>query len=261
MGVAAAAAGRVATHEGDVAQVRPDRGQGAPQTLTVSEPLVARPALRLPARPRGAPHVQRRPTVRGLLRPRRPRAGGDHRHRRLCFLSPGGWALRGGLLRQAILRVRVSRGGPRQPQPLRSGRRQELRGRYGALLVRRGVRGPLPSHTGVGGPRLQGILRPLQRQDQPRPALLAQLRPDRNPLLRQARHDTQRCRPAHPRRLLAGGDLLRLLARRRQCARTRLLLLHRAGARRSRGAAPEPGRRVLAGRHRAAYVRGGAQEG
>ena len=81
----------------------------------------------------------------------------------------------------------------------------------------------------------------VQRQNQPGPPVLAQLRPGGHPLLRPPRAAGAR-RPRRPRGLHPRGHLVRILGRRRHPRRRRLLLLHRAGARRTPRPAAAGGR-------------------
>jgi hypothetical protein len=82
--------------------------------------------------------------------------------------------------------------------------------------------GSRPRLVGLG---VRGVQRLVQRQDQPRTSLLAQPRPRRHAFLGSARRPAGRG-SRDSRGLLAGADLVRLLGRRRQPGRRRLLLLH-----------------------------------
>ena len=131
--------------------------------------------------------------------------------------------------------VRVAIAHPQAVRPAR--RRPAVRRGHRARRLRPGLGQPVLAGPQPGQPGAGGVRGPVLGQGQPGAPLLAHLRHRPHPLLRPPGRPAGHRRPGDPGGVLPGGDQLRVLVRRRQLSRARLLLLHRPGARR-------PGRRA-----------------
>ncbi|CAA9414747.1 MAG: Ava_C0101 and related proteins, partial [uncultured Nocardioides sp.] len=191
-----------------------DRDQGDPAPLPAggregqagpgpaSQPLVARA---LPPDRSRHHHAAHGPGGDLLHRPRLPGppARGDDGARSVEVLLPGG------ALGRRVPRAPVhgaARGGGRCRHPARAVRPHRPhalpRGPC-ARDVRPAAGDPLLARAERSQPHAGGVRRPLLRQDEPGPPLLAHLRPRRDPLLRQAGRPRPRRRPGHARGVLA----------------------------------------------------------
>ena len=109
-------------------------------------------------------------------------------------------------------------------------RRPTLRRRHRTRQLRPGLGYPLLAGPEPGQPGPGGVRGPVLEQGQPGPSFLAHLRHRPYPLCRPPDRPAGDRRPGDPGGVLAGGDQLRLLVRRRPLPRAGVLQLHRPGA-------------------------------
>ncbi len=205
--VSPAAQGVLGADEGDVAPVPPDRREGTAGGRRPAQPLVERS---LPSDRRRHHHPAQRPArrrhgVHRRLRLHHPPPPDSHPRRAPGVLPPDrpvGRRLLPGVHRRASVPGHRCRSGA--PVPLRPARRRPAvrRGRR-TRHVRPGRREPLldDPHPGDAGPG--EVRRRLLRENQPRPPLLAHLRPRRHPVLRPACGTRPVRRSRDPRGVLA----------------------------------------------------------